>query len=233
MAERRLQSLPTPEEGQLSPDQDLWQVAETLKRKPDQARALEVHPLVVGLAHHWRRAEDLLAPGDEVSLTAWVIRKKAEWLLPRPEASPALPSAPEVDPGWIAEAVRRLKARREEAARRHGRPITLSAPHLPKVLGADLARLSKSWPAAPRRARPRPVVRLRLGQAPEERLTALRRRLAERGCFRFPWPGLGGRAEVVAWFVALLHLWAEGEVELSQGDPWQPLEVKRADQSQS
>lgn len=233
MAERRLHSLPNLEEGEFTPDQGLWQVAETLKRKPDQARALEVHPLVVGLAHHWRRAEDLLAPGDEVSLTAWVIRKKAEWLLPRPEPAPASPSAPEVDPGWVAEAVRRLQARREEAARRHGRPGTLPLPRFPKLLGADVARLSQSWPVAPRRARPRPVVRLRLGQAPEERLSALRRRLAERGSFPFPWPGLGGRDEVVAWFVALLTLWAEGEVELAQGDPWQPLEVRRVERGQS
>jgi chromatin segregation and condensation protein Rec8/ScpA/Scc1 (kleisin family) len=233
VAERRRHSLPTLEEGEVTSDPSLRQVAETIKRKPDQARAVEVHPLVVGLAHRWRRAEDLLAPGDEVSLTAWVIRKKAEWLLPRPEPAQASPSAPEVDPGWVSEAVRRLQAVWEEAARRHGRPCSLSLPRFPKLLGADVARLSQSWPVAPRRARSRPVVRLRLGQAPEERLTALRRRLEELGSFRFPWPGLGGRDEVVAWFVALLALWAGGEVELSQGEPWQPLEVRRVDRRRS
>ncbi|MBX5466576.1 MAG: hypothetical protein K6U14_03650 [Firmicutes bacterium] len=211
----------------MAADVELEALADQVRRAPESVRAMALHPVVAARARHWRVAEDLLNPGAEMALAAWLVRRKAQWVLPPPQPPPPEPK-PEPDRSWVPVAVAALARLRAAAVTRWGRPAPAFSPGVdpPPVAGADPVRLSRAWPPRPRVRPSRPGVVVRQDRTLERAVTALRQRLAA-GPVVFPWPGIGGIRAQVDWFAALLWLWGEGEVELVQTRPFAPVEVRR------
>jgi hypothetical protein len=206
-------------------DGNLAELTARIRLHPETARDLRVLELVRVMRAKWAREPDPVEACDEFPGTAWVVRRKVEMVLPRPpreEASPV--EAPAADRTWVEPAVESLRHLFAAASAYHFRPpgprrVTRS------VSGASAARLVAAWP----RVRPRPappMVRVAAEADPITDRIGRWRTLLRAGPVRFPWPD-EPRSEVVGMFVALLGLWASGEVVVRQEQPYALLDVER------
>lgn len=208
-------------------DGNLGELTARVRLHPDEARNLRVLELVRVMRAKWTAEPDPVEACDEFPGTAWLVRRKVEMMLPRPprdERSEEAPNVPVVDAGFLDEAVGALRRLHAEAGAYRFRPLADPAPKHRSVVGANPERLAMAWP----RLRPRPappVVRIKAELDPITDRVERWRMLLRTGRVRFPRPQ-EPRREVVGMFVALMGLWAGGEVVVRQTEPYSPLEVE-------
>lgn len=207
-------------------DGNLAGLTARIRRHPDEARHLRVLELVRTMRDKWTAEPDPVDACDEFPSTAWLVRRKVEMVLPRPprEDAETLAEAAPADTGFLGEAVEALRRRYQEASAYHFRMAAPPTGVHRSVAGATLQRLAAAWPRLRSRPVP-PVVRVKADEDPIVDRVERWRQLLRGGPVRFPRPR-EARSEVVGMFVALLGLWAGGEVHIRQEQPYSPLEVE-------
>lgn len=202
--------------------ESLPELFELLRRRPWLARELKVYHVVQTMAGRWRDAQDVLEVTDEVPMTAWIVRKKAEVLLPPdPGAQAAEPFEPENDtrPGWLDHAVFALQRRWEEALRMHERPVGFRPRVRAPVKNPSPWKLAWAYPQVRVKPSTPPQVVHSEPDPIADRWEMIRAELARRGG-RLTFdelPARNPRARA-GNFVALVQLWQSQEIELVQTD---------------
>ena len=203
---------------------DIQALALKVRRSPMLARELHLVYLVQFVSERWREAADLQTVSDEAPVTAWIIRRKSDLVLPQRQVAgeDALEEsgADGTDALWLAGAVQGLRSVFEAAQMYHGH-ASHSGDHevYHPVKGADLLKLVGSWPQL---RPPKPAIAPQLVRDDEypleQRMEWLLRTLHQRaGLVGFrdvadsPQPG-----EVVGAFLAVVHLWHQNQIAVHQ-----------------
>lgn len=194
-------------------------LASQVRRKPELARQLVVADLVRSLTLRWRVQVDMLSVSDEVPVTAWIVRRKAEGLV-APEVAASDPEIfdPALRPAWMAEAIDKLSARYLAAHHFHHPPARqVPRPRVP-VKDPSLWKLAWSWPRLkPKVEPPRQVVKLET-QPLSTRIREVESRLEghTEGLAFGVLCGSKAPDQVVGTFLAVVHLWHRRSVNLVQ-----------------
>ncbi|PSR33513.1 MAG: hypothetical protein C7B46_09540 [Sulfobacillus benefaciens] len=207
-------------------------LAERVRRHPDMVLSIEVLGLVRHYQARWREAQDLLDVTDEVPVTAWVVRRKSDMLLPRPaDPEPEVFDASESEDSalWLSWAVAELQARFQAATQTHRRPPTITPNRVTAVKDASPWKLAWSWPKVKPLAN-RPVQIIPPEQDPiGERLRRIRALLQEvsepialTALVDSHMP-----RETVLTFSAIVQLWHQDEIAVSQNAPFQQVWIVR------
>ncbi len=208
----------------------ITEIASRIRRQPHWVLSLLVSSLVHEASERWRGAQDLLEVTDEVPVTAWVVRRKSDLLLPgaAPEED-VLPEEPIDAAPWLSSATGHLRALQAQAAHLHARRPCLVPKSPAPVKGASPWKLAWSWPKlkiptaiAPRLIQPEvdPV---------RERLARIRHRLTSA-----PLNGLGFDELVdspqtidrIMTFLALTQLWHTNELTMEQSHAYGKIWVR-------
>lgn len=214
-------------------DGNVLALADQLRRRPFLAREVQVRLVVEAMSRKWRVVQDMLDVSDEVPVTAWIVRRKAEVLLPRSESSEepvadADPLSP--DATWLPEARAFLTALLDRAAsihpREQGEPLSSRAP----VKDASPWTLAWAYPKIPQRSAPRSQT-VALDPDPiEHHIARIRSILREREWVRFrELTGGQNRRKTVVTFLAMVHLWHHREIYAEQQESYEELHLRRTE----
>ncbi len=214
-----------------SPWRNLRELAVQVRRRPMIVRDLRLLQLVRYLSERWRVVSDLQTVSEEAPVTAWIIRRKSELVLPQPE--PETDDAEEQvqdEPGdelteWASDILRQLY---DSAQGFYFRPRIQEPlrPYRP-IKGATTQKLMRSWPGL--RAR-KPSVVPRVVQVDTDPLEAVMDRLVcqlemEHQPLEFD-ALLKGRqqpSEVTTTFLGMVHLWHRQMLEIEQRQAYDPI----------
>lgn len=204
------------------------ELAEQIRRQPQLAQTVNVAQLVQDLAGRWRQLTDMIDASEEVPVAAWIVRRKVEGLV-RPELEGVEEAVFDAGlrPLWLDEAVGLLKTSFEDAARFGSRSAESAPQPLPApVQDPSVWKILWSYPKL--RVRPAiPVTVVRPSEWPLARVMGdWLDRLAGRPRLLLHEEMAGRpRQEWAAAFVAVVHLWHEQSVELTQEQPFAPLVI--------
>lgn len=211
-------------------DGDLFRLTERLRRHPEEVRTIKALNLVRTMVEKWYAQDDPVESSDEVPITAWVVRRKIEMVLPALQsAGEAVDTAPAADAlpltrDWIGPAITALQAANQVRLGYHLRSASAWPKPLRPVSGRNWPDLAQAWPnLKPKRATPSTVVR-RDPDPIASRIARWHAWLAADSTVRFPAASMD-RTEVVALFIALMLLWAGGDVDIQQTAAFTALEV--------
>ncbi len=213
-----------------SPNTGITEIASRVRRHPEWVLSLLVSSLVHEASERWRGAHDLLEVTDEVPITAWVVRRKSDLLLPgaTPAEEPGVEEPGDAAP-WIPQSVQDLRVLLAQAQERHGGCRRLEPGPPAPVKGATPWTLAWSWPklkipkmTTPTRIQPEvdPV---------RERLARIRDRMKSDGLNGIGFEDLVGSPRTldrVATFLALTQLWHRRELVLEQTQAYGPIWVR-------
>jgi hypothetical protein len=219
----------------------LKSVVEAVQKQPTLAVTLAVGPLVRQACIVWQAASSPWLVADELPWAAWLIRRKVEGLVAPPSAhqlsapSPEPSSPPTVGAEWLAQAVQQLRTQQARAGWRGGRPPQppdpARRPDAP-ISDATPARLAQAFP---RTRRPPPLPRVVI-RRPTEDLAYAMQTLWQKLPESAPVP-LAAVLQVTspparaATFLALVHLWHRGAVDVSQAGAFAPVWIRRHPES--
>lgn len=212
-------------------DGDIEKLVAILRRHPDEARQLQALVIVQSMSQQWRDAESVLDITDEVPLTAWVVRKKAESLLPRPQEDAIAETINPYDnvawQQWLMETREGLEelfaaSKQYHGGDRNSRHVLIR----PGIKGASLGKLMASWPKLRPKKAPTPRI-VAVDSDPLgvriERVQQIVRETGERVSFAFLNQEPTAQ-EIVGNFLAVIHLWNQRIINVSQaysyGDIW-------------
>lgn len=206
------------------------EIASRIRRQPQWVLSLVVSSLVHQASERWREAEDLLGVTDEVPVTAWVVRRKSDLLLPGAIPDEDItPDEPTDRASWISFATEQLTTLQSQAARHHARRPRQQLRSPAPVKGASAWALAWSWPKLklPKVTAPR-VIQPQADQV-RERLARIRHRLAAA-----PNHGMGfdelvessSRLDRITTLLALTQLWHTSELNLEQNHAFGPIWVR-------
>lgn len=212
------------------PSAAITDIVSRIRRQPEWVLSLVVSSLVHEASERWREAQDLLQVTDEVPITAWVVRRKSDLLLPgaMPEEDPVVAEPGDAAP-WIPQAVDGLTLLQIRAQERHAGHCRIEPGPPPPVKGASPWTLAWSWPklkipklSAPTRIRPEvdPV---------RERLARIRDRMRSTGSNGIGFDELVGSARTtdrVMTLLALTQLWHRQELALEQSQAYGPIWIR-------
>ncbi len=209
---------------------NLKELAEKIRRQPKIAESMDVSLLIQDLSGRWREAFNMITVSEEVPVAAWIVLKKVEGLVrPAEEMAEEPGFDAELRPAWLDEAVTYLVAIGSEADKYWGHAGAAPYPSGPiPVKEPNVWKLAWSYP----RLRKKPEVPVATVGRLEFPLKALIAKL---------WRRLAQRPEVVlneelsgqsrgTWavtFLAVVHLWHQGAVDLEQGGAYAPLVIRK------
>ncbi len=211
---------------------DVQALAGKVRRSPQFARDLHLTHLVRFVSARWRTSVDLYTVSDEAPLTAWIIRRKSDLVLPQPEeeAPPdeAEPSA-QRENLWLESASAALQELLRESNLWHMRPQGIRPmPLYHPVKGASAAKLTSSWP----RLRPARVAPMHFLDPDDDplptrmaRVVALLRDTGSPTVFTDLLTDQS-TPEIVSTFLAVVHLWHRRTVDVQQSAAYQEIWVE-------
>lgn len=221
----------TPEELTVEQHHGIAEIASKVRRQPRWILSVLVSSLVHEASERWRETQDLLEVTDEVPVTAWVVRRKSDLLLPgEVSEEEALPEGSTDVAPWIPSAIEQLRRLQENASHCHARSPRLDPMPPAPVKGASPWKLSWSWPKlkAPKSVAPH-VIRPEADPV-RERLAKIRRRLDAA-----PYHGIEFNdlidsphpTDRIMTLLALTQLWHVNELTLEQTQAFGPIWVRR------
>ncbi|MCL4318468.1 MAG: hypothetical protein M1596_01000 [Firmicutes bacterium] len=212
--------------------QTINDLADQVRRHPELVLSLEVLGLVRHYQARWKEAHDLLDVTDEVPVTAWVVRRKSDMLLPRPanqDEEVTDQSQAEDSAFWLSWAVTALQDRFQVAEQTHWRPPTIAPNRVTEVKDATVWKLAWSWPKVKPPAN-RPVQIIHPEPDPiGDRLRRIRAHLQRVSAPVALTALMNSNAalETVLTFSAVIQLWHQDEIDVSQIAPFQPVWIVR------
>lgn len=208
----------------------ITEIASRVRRHPEWVLSLLVSSLVHEASERWRGAQDLLEVTDEVPITAWVVRRKSDLLLPgAPPAEEPLVEEPGEAAPWIPQAVEELRVLLARAQERHFGCRRIEPGPPPPVKGATPWTLAWSWPKL---KRPKVIAPTRIRPETDpvrERLARIRDRMKTIGLNGIGFEELVGSARTtdrVTTLLALTQLWHRQELALDQSQAYGPIWVR-------
>ncbi|WP_028962986.1 hypothetical protein [Sulfobacillus thermosulfidooxidans] len=211
-------------------EENVQALALKVRRRPLFARELRLLQLVRFLSERWRTVSDLQTVSEEAPVTAWIIRRKSDVVLPQvePENEPeVLEPVEEYDEAWIEPATMALQQLWHSAQAFYSRPVSLHSAHPYRpIKGATVWKLAWSWPRlrVPKSSIPERVVTAE-NDPLEVRMDQFMRRLRS---YERPVPfelmvNAHQPSEVVTTFLAMVHLWHRQEVQVEQPGAFDPI----------
>lgn len=208
-------------------DGDIVQLADQIRRHPEMVRQIGVYDLVVTMASHWRIAEDVLDVTDQVPLTAWIVKRKAQGVLVEPDDDGDVDSEDDKDVApWLMDAVNYLTRLASDRLPRFGRMVGWLGPVRVPIKDPNVWKLSWSWPQLRVRVTPTPRIISAKVDPLDDQIVQLQRRLGEcDGPWKLSeWKDTGSP---VSRFLAVVHLWHRGAAEAQQADSYAEIWVSR------
>ncbi len=206
---------------------DLQLLASKVRRRPVIARELRLFYLVRFLAKRWRIVRDLQLVSEEAPVTAWIIRRKSDLVLPQkdPEPESEVPTAESRrEDVFVRQATEALQGLWAMAQDTYARPVTEHpASRYRPVKGADPEKLAAAWPKlrVKSAAVPQRVVKAESNPL-DERISRVLHRLHDYGrplTFDMTVEHKNP-ADIGNTFLAVVHLWHQEAVELNQEKPY-------------
>ncbi len=206
---------------------DVNALALRVRKDPVVARELTLLHLVRNLSQRWRIVHDLQVVSDEAPVTAWIIRRKSDVVLPQKE--PEAESNSSLDKNtreedFLREAVHTLHDLWSLGQEIYSRPVSVQSERRYRpIKGADLGKLARSWPKLRVRTR---AVAPRVIKAESDPLDAkiaqIMNRLSEYGCPLSFDTTIEDKSpqSISTTFLAMIHLWHYKTVELNQENPY-------------
>ncbi|MHB1953407.1 MAG: hypothetical protein ACYCOU_06620 [Sulfobacillus sp.] len=207
----------------------LNEVAARVRRHPEWVLSLAVAGMVRQFALRWQQAENLLDVTDEVPVTAWIVRRKSDLLLPRNEEpeNDNETALPQTETSWLGPLISHLQELQTAANKRHRRRTTFRPQKRVSVKGATLWKLAWSWPRIKEVVvQPPQIIRAQTDPI-GERLFRVRKQLASDP----RWFSLNeltqssARRDLVLTILAITQLWHAEEVDLDQRHPYGPVRI--------
>ncbi len=205
---------------------DLQELANRIRREPRLAQEMDVSLLMERAVGRWRTYADLLEASEEVPVAAWIVRRKVEGLVqpdaPQPEQAAFDPASRVSWPSW---AVEMLQLQAHLAQRYLSRPVHEPLrPQPAPVKDASVWKLAWSFPRLrPRRQVSVAVVERKTVPLQEHmQLWIKRLRQKQRIVFQDELAHLP-RQQWPVYFLAVVHLWHDQSVRISQAQAFGPL----------
>ncbi|AUW93634.1 MAG: hypothetical protein C7B44_08945 [Sulfobacillus thermosulfidooxidans] len=209
---------------------DIHALAVKVRRMPMLARELHLVHLVQAISERWREAADLYTVSDEAPVTAWIIRRKSDLVLPQDEPEDDEIESVVDDPAdmlWLSEGVSQLQEALRLAQRYHERLVSEDAMDVyHPVKGASVAKLIASWPHLRTR---KTVPALHHVAAEEDPLERRIHRVWEKVHQAVDGVSFGEVVqshtphEVVGTFLAVVHLWHQNRLTVIQEMPFEEM----------
>ena len=207
--------------------QDLKDLAIKVRQNPGVARDLTLFYLVRKLSERWRFIRDLQLVSEEAPVTAWIIRRKSDLVLPQKEPEPEPQTSENIGPRddrFLRKAVDVLQNLRIKSQGLYSRPVSVKpCGYYHPVKGAEAKKLVKAWPKL--RQRPTPVLP-RVIKAETDPLDVKISQFLDR-LYDYGRPMSFDMAvekknpqDTGATFLAMIHLWHQNRVELNQEKPY-------------